>query len=59
MIADYMLYMMDYVVELNIPSPQMEKLNEIFLCMKSEELPVTREVFETKVRKLIQIANLH
>lgn len=47
-IADYMLYLMDYVIELNIPSPQMEKLNEIFLCMKSEELPVTREEFESR-----------
>ena len=47
-IADYMLYMMDYVIELNIPSHQMEKLNEIFLCMKSEELPATRDEFESR-----------
>lgn len=47
-IADYMIYLMDYVVERNIPSFQMEKLNEIFLNMKREMLPVTRDEFESR-----------
>ena len=28
-IAEYMIYLMDYVVELNVPASQIEKLNEI------------------------------
>lgn len=47
-IADYMIYLMDYVVERNIPSLQMEKLNGIFLSMKGEGLPVTRDEFESR-----------
>ncbi len=29
MIADYIMYMADYVVEMNIPDQQIEKLEEI------------------------------
>lgn len=45
-ISDYMLYLADYVVELNEPSNQMEKLNDIFESMKGEEMPKTRTEFE-------------
>ena len=47
-IAEYMIYLMDYVVELNVPASQIEKLNEIFLCMKQEQLPTTRDEFESR-----------
>lgn len=45
-IADYIMYMADYVVEMNIPDQQIEKLEEISEQMKQEELPKTREEFE-------------
>ena len=38
--------MADYVVEMNIPDQQIEKLEEISEQMKQEELPKTREEFE-------------
>ena len=47
-IADYICYLADYVVEKNIPEKQLEKLNEIFEEMKKEELPVSREEFESR-----------
>lgn len=47
-VAEYMIYLMDYVVEINIPVSQTEKLNEIFERMKDEELPNTREAFESR-----------
>lgn len=46
-ISDYVLYMMDYVVERNEPTAQMQKLEEIFQQIKEEELPTTREEFES------------
>ena len=46
--ADYMLYLTDFVIEKNTPVKQIEKLDEIFLQMKKEELPVTREEFESR-----------
>lgn len=45
-IAQYMMYMADYVVELNLPEKQLDQLREIFDKMKQEPLPVTREEFE-------------
>ena len=45
-IADYMMYMADYIVEMNIPDQQIKKLEEISEKMKTEELPKTREEFE-------------
>ena len=47
-ISDYVLYMMDYVVERNEPTAQMQKLEEIFRQIKEEELPTTREEFESR-----------
>ena len=43
---DYIMYMADYVVEMNIPDQQIEKLEEISEQMKQEELPKTRDEFE-------------
>ncbi len=47
-ISDYVLYMMDYVVERNEPTAQMHKLEEIFQQIKDEELPTTRDEFESR-----------
>lgn len=45
-VADYMRYLAQYVLETNTPTKQMEKLQQIFLDMKEEPLPETREEFE-------------
>ena len=47
-IAEYILYMADYVVEKNEPTKQLEHLQQIFEDMKNEPLPVTREEFESR-----------
>lgn len=47
-IAEYILYMKEYVVEINIPAPQIERLEQIFAEMEKEKLPVTREEFESR-----------
>lgn len=47
-IAEYMIYLMDFVVEINIPTEQIEKLESIFEHMKKEELPKSREEFENR-----------
>ena len=45
-IADYMIYLAPYVVEVNTPEAQIEKLKEICAQMAEEPLPQTREEFE-------------
>ncbi len=47
-VADYMLYLTDYVIELNSPEKQIRRLDQIFEDMKREPLPVTREEFESR-----------
>lgn len=47
-VADYVLYMMDYVVEKNTPDPQLARLQQIFDDMKREPLPKSREEFESR-----------
>ena len=47
-ISEYLLYLADYIIETNSPHRQVERLNEIFEDMKSEELPKTREEFENR-----------
>ena len=47
-IAEYILYMKEYVFEMNVPSKQLEALRQIFLNMKEEPLPATREEFESR-----------
>lgn len=44
-VSQYILYLMDYVTELNIPVEQIEKLNAIFERMEYEPLPKSREEF--------------
>lgn len=48
LIAEYILYLTDYVVEVNVPTKQIERLQQIFEDMKNEPLPVTREEFENR-----------
>lgn len=47
-ISDYLLYMKEYVIEINIPDQQIRKLEGIFEEMKKERLPRTREEFESR-----------
>lgn len=47
-IADYMQYLGKYVVERNVPRPQIQRLEELFADMKKEPLPLTREEFESR-----------
>lgn len=45
-IAEYILYLTPFVVEVNFPDEQISRLERIFSEMKKEPLPVTREEFE-------------
>lgn len=46
-VAEYMLYLTDFVTELNHPEEQIERLKEIFNIIKEDNLPETREEFES------------
>ncbi|MDD2978525.1 MAG: aromatic acid exporter family protein [Hespellia sp.] len=47
-IAEYIIYMMDYVIEINLPTEQLGRLEEIFEEMKHEPLPQSRQEFESR-----------
>lgn len=47
-IAEYVNYLKEYVVEMNDPRKQIDQLKRIFEDMKREELPKTREEFESR-----------
>jgi uncharacterized membrane protein YgaE (UPF0421/DUF939 family) len=47
-VADYILYMADYVVEINVPVNQTARLNELFGDMKKQPLPASRDEFENR-----------
>ena len=47
-IAQYILYLVDYVIEINIPQAQIERLNQIFSDMEEEPLPAERAEFESR-----------
>lgn len=47
-IADYMNYLSDYVIEKNVPSEQIKRLQKIFADMKKEEMPKSRDEFESR-----------
>lgn len=47
-IAEYLRYLAEYVIEINQPTQQIARLGEIFAAMKNEELPKTREEFENR-----------
>ena len=47
-IAEYLVYLAEFVVEKNAPDDQIQKLEDIFGAMKKEPLPVSREEFESR-----------
>ncbi|MCD8131272.1 MAG: aromatic acid exporter family protein [Lachnospiraceae bacterium] len=47
-IADYLVYLKDYVVEKNAPEEQIERLHQVFRSMEKEPMPVSREEFESR-----------
>ena len=47
-VADFMLYMVDYVIEIHVPTIQLERLKQIFEEMHEEPLPQTIEEFESR-----------
>ena len=47
-VAEYILYMAEYVVEFNSPETQLERLEKLFENMKKQPLPKTREEFESR-----------
>jgi Predicted membrane protein len=50
MVSEYLLYLTDYVIEINNPDQQIEKLNKIFTKLKHEELPKTGDEFENRAK---------
>ncbi len=47
-VREFILYTAAYAQEHNLPSKQMERLDQIFLEMKEEPLPQSREEFESR-----------
>lgn len=47
-IADFILYLSDFVVEVNVPIDQLERLRLIFKDMEEAPLPLSWEEFETR-----------
>ena len=47
-IANYMLYLADYITETNYPDKQIQKLEEIMNTFRVSALPKTREEFESR-----------
>ena len=47
-ISDYLFYLSDYMLELNVPARQIERLHEILGEVKSQELPRSEEEFENR-----------
>lgn len=47
-VSEYILYLSEYVIEINHPTQQIMRLNEIFADMQNEDLPKTRDEFENR-----------
>lgn len=47
-VADYIAYLQQYIVEVNRPEKQMRELQNIFDSMKEQDLPKSREEFESR-----------
>lgn len=47
-IADYIKYLKNYVTEVNDPVAQIERLEQLFRDMEKEELPKSRQEFESR-----------
>ena len=48
LVAEYLLYLTDYVIEINAPEQQIERLKAIFAELRNGEMPATSEEFENK-----------
>lgn len=46
LISEYILYLTEYIVEMNIPQKQLDRLHQISQDMEQEPMPQTREEFE-------------
>ncbi len=49
MVAEYMLYLREYVKETNVPADQIQKLENMVEEMRNQPLPVSQEEMETRV----------
>lgn len=47
-ISEYLYYLSNYMLEINVPQRQIERLQETFEEMRSHDLPKSREEFETR-----------
>lgn len=47
-ISDYLFYLSDYMLELNVPTQQIERLHELLSEVKTQELPKSEEEFENR-----------
>lgn len=47
-IADYMMYLADFVIEVNAPDEQINELNKLLEGFRAQHLPVSREEFESR-----------
>lgn len=47
-VADYFIYLSDFIVEINAPDAQMDRLMELFEEFKNQPLPQNREEFESR-----------
>lgn len=47
-IADYITYLKQYVIEMNVPTEQLERLHQLFDDMKAEPLPKDHDEFENR-----------
>lgn len=47
-IAEYVIYLKEHVTKIDSPEKQIEELEQIFIGMKEEPLPQTREEFESR-----------
>lgn len=47
-IAEYIWYLTDFVVEINLPKEQLDKLHQTFRNLEKEPLPKSREEFESR-----------
>ena len=46
--ADYILYLKEYVLEKNSPEAQLKRLHNLFEEMHTDPMPATREEFEAR-----------
>lgn len=47
-VAEYLLYLTSYIVEINVPDQQLKRLKEMFEDIRKDDLPETVEEFENR-----------